>query len=172
MSRASLAAVGILLALNAFAGDTSGPIPTEGKTQATQVTSGAVQVIPLAKDQARVSYDVMGVRLREGDLLHKSSVRCVGAMIATNGTFDDEVSNCIFTRPDGDQAFTAAKGAGKVGGEARGTWKFIGGTGKLAGIQGSGDWTRTSVRPAMQGTTQGIIETSGTYKLAAPSASR
>jgi hypothetical protein len=162
----------VLLSLTVYAAETSAPIPKEGKTSGMTVLSGSFQVVPLGKDQVRGTYDVMGVRIGDtADILHNASTRCLGAMTIINGGFDDESGVCISTRLDGDQVFTAHKVTGKVGGEAKGTWKFIGGTGKLAGIQGGGEFTRYSVRRAAEGTSQSVSRLSGTYTLPATTAS-
>ena len=46
---------------------------------------------------------------------------------------------CAFGDADGDRVFTSFTGAFETGG-ASGTNTIIGGTGKYAGIQGSGPW--------------------------------
>ncbi len=163
-----------LLSFAAVAADTSAPLPREGKLSATQVLSGSVVIVPLGKDMARFSYDVMGIRTGtdESDLFHNATVRCIGALTMVNNAFDDESGNCVVTRPDGDQAISSYTNAGKVGAEAKGTWRFIAGTGKLAGIQGSGEASRVGFRPAAQGTTQSLGKVTGTYKLPAAAASR
>lgn len=172
MSRGIVAAAFALLAAGVLAADTPPAAPREGKISATKVMSGSFQVVPLGKDRARGMYDVMGVELGEGGLLHNASARCIGAMTITNGAWDDESGNCIYTLPDGDQVFTAHRGAGKIGGETKGTWTYLGGTGKLVGIQGSGEWSRYAVRRAAEGTSQSVTRSTGTYKVPAATASK
>ncbi len=172
MRKASLAVAVCLLASVVFAADPA-PIPNEGNTAETQIMSGPFKLVPLGKDRAYMTYEVTGVRISEAaDLFHNASVRCIGALTIVTGAFDDEAGVCVLTRPDGDQAFTSYKGAGKSGAEAKGTWKFTGGTGKLAGIEGSGEFTRYGVRPAVDGTSQSVTKTTGRYKLSPASASR
>jgi hypothetical protein len=169
------AAIG-LCSVVVFAAETPAPvsIPKEGKTSATQVTSGSFQIVRLGKDRFRASYDVMGVRISDdkNDILHYVSLRCVGAMNMVNGSFDDESGSCIFTRPDGDQVFGVFTAKGQVGADAKGTMTLVGGTGKMAGIEGTSEFTRHAVRPAADGTAQTISWTTGTYKLPAASAAR
>ena len=174
MTRAIVAVAVALLFVAVRGADTQGSIPREGKTAGTNILSGSFQVVPLGKDQARMSYDVMGVRLSDGgaDILHNSSIRCLGALTITNGSFDDESGVCIFTRPDGDQVFAAIKAAGKIGADAKGTFRITGGTGKLTGIQGGGEFTRYNVRRAAEGTTQSVSRVTGTYTLPATTAAR
>lgn len=172
MRKASFAVAGCVLAVAVFAADAA-PIPKEGNSSGTQIQSGAIQVVPLGKDRARLAYDVSGARVGEpSDILHNASIRCVGALTVVAGSFDDESGVCILTRPDGDQVFSSFKGAGKAGAQAKGTYKYTGGTGKFAGIEGGGEWTRYNVRPSAEGTSQSVSKLTGTYKLPAVSASR
>ncbi len=172
MTKALFAAVAGLLAFVVFAADPA-PLPQEGTSSGTQIVSGSLQVVPLGKDRARLSDDSSGARVGEpSDLFHNASVRCVGALTMVSGAFEDDAGVCILTRLDGDQAFTTYKGAGKAGGQAKGTYTLTGGTGKLAGIEGSGEWTRYAVRPVAEGTLQSVTNLKGTYKLRAASASR
>jgi hypothetical protein len=61
---------------------------------------------------------------------------------------DDETNSCVYTRPDGDQVFTKSKASGK-----------------LAGITGSGEFTRTSVRPVAEGGSLSYARSRSSYKL-------
>lgn len=156
-----------LLAAVAVAADTAAPIPKEGTLSGTNYFSSSVKVLPLGKDSVQVIYEGTGVRVSDtGDILHNASLRCLGGLHAVNGSFEDESGSCVFTRPDGDQAFMRIRVAGKMGIEAKGTGTFVGGTGKLTGLQGSVEFSRTYVRPAAEGTSQSINRmTKGTYKL-------
>jgi hypothetical protein len=98
-------------------------------------------------------------------ILHNSSVRCLGGMHVVNGAFEDEAGSCVYTRPDGDQIFQTSKATGKIGVAAKGTYTLVGGTGKMTGITGGGEYTRTNVRPAAEGTSQSYARSKGTYKL-------
>jgi hypothetical protein len=42
---------------------------------------------------------------------------------------------------------------------------YVGGTGKFIGIQGNGEFSRISVRPAAEGTVQGYNRVKDQYKL-------
>lgn len=156
-----------LLSGVAVPADTPPAIPKAGNISYKNVFSGSVKALALGKDQVQVTYDVMGVSVSDtGEgALHNASVRCMGALHVVNGSFDDESGSCVYTRPDGDQAFTTYKGAGKQGVDAKGTATFVGGTGKLVGIKGSIEWTRTNARPAAEGTVQSVVRHKGTYQL-------
>ena len=164
MRKAILAVAVGVVSLMAHAADAPAPIPKEGSFSGVNVLSGTVKFMALGKDRAQLSYDVMGVSTSEG-LLHNASMRCVGGMHVVNGAYDDESGSCVYTRPDGDQVFTTHKAAGKVGVAAKGTFTIVGGTGKMAGITGGGEFTRYNVRPAAEGTSQSVTHGAGKYKL-------
>ncbi len=147
--------------------DTPAPIPKEGSTSSLSAVAGSVKVMQVGKDRLQLTFEVMGVSISDtGEgILHNASLRCVGGFHAVNGAFDDESGSCVFTRPDGDQVFATTKATGKLGVGAKGTYTIVGGTGKMAGITGGGEFTRTSVRPAADGTTQSYSRSKGTYKL-------
>ena len=54
---------------------------------------------------------------------------------------------------------------GAFGKPVKGTWQYVGGTGKYEGITGGGEFTRISGRPAKEGTFQSNNINTGTYKL-------
>ncbi len=156
-----------LVSVVAFAADAPAPIPKEGSSSFVNVLSGTVKAMPLGKDQVQLSYETMGVSTSptgEG-LLHNASMRCLGGMHVVNGAFDNESGSCVLTRPDGDQVFTSHKASGKVGVAAKGTFTYVGGTGKMAGITGGGEFTRYNVRPAAEGTSQSVTHGTAKYKL-------
>ncbi len=161
-----------LLSTGVLAADKAVSIPKEGTISGRNVTSGSLQIVPLGKEQARGTYDTTGVQIGEGSFLYNASIHCVGGMTIIHGGWDDESGECIYTLPDGDQVSFAYKAAGRAGGESRGTWRFIEGTGKLAGIEGNGEFSRYGVRSAAQGTSQSVSRFAGTYKLPAAAVPR
>jgi hypothetical protein len=171
MTKRLLWLVPVLCAGPALAADEAN-IPRQGTSSAAQVLSGAMQALPLGKDQVRLSYDVTGLRTGEGDLLNNSTVRCVGSLTVINGVFDDESGSCVYTRPDGDQVFSAYKASGRMGVDAKGNWSLLGGTGKLAGIRGTGQFTRTSFKPVTPGGSISLTKIEGSYQLPGASAAR
>jgi hypothetical protein len=160
-------AVGLVSSMAMAADTPPEPIPKEGSTSALNGYSATVKAMPLGKDRLQLTYEVMGVSISDTGvgILHNASVRCLGALHVVNGAFDDEAGSCIYTRPDGDQVFATYKMTGKVGVGAKGTFTYVGGTGKLAGITGGGELTRTQVRPAAEGTSQSYTRSKGKYKL-------
>jgi hypothetical protein len=167
MGKALALLAGGLLSWTAVAAEPPASIPKEGTTIGTAAFVGTMKGLPLGKDKVQVSYDVTGVVVSDtGEgLLHGSSVRCIGGMFVVGGAFDDETNSCVYTRPDGDQIFTRSKVSGKQGEAARGSFTIVGGTGKLAGITGSGEFTRTSVRPLAEGGSLSYARSKSHYKL-------
>jgi hypothetical protein len=144
------------------------PIPKEGSYTTTTMGSASMKALPLGKDRLQLSWEWLGVQSVEGGkgLTHDASVRCQGSLRALNGAYESYTNSCVFTRPDGDQIFwVETMDTGKMGGESRGTGTIVGGTGKLAGITGSGEWIRHVVRPAAEGTFQTVQKSKLTYKL-------
>ena len=135
-----------------------------GTAKGTMIFSGTFHALPMGKEHLEMAFEVMGAYIGEGPLNH-SSFRCVGSLHAVNGEFLDETGSCLFTTPDGDQAFSTYKAAGQVGRSARGTVKWIGGTGKLTGMEGEGKFARYNVRPATEKTIQGYVQTETNWKV-------
>jgi hypothetical protein len=170
MTRKFVAAGVCLIAFVALAADAPPPIPREGRGSGTMMLSVTSKVLPLGKDRVRVTYESLGVYLGDAtDIVHNASVRCLGTLNFVNGSFDDDSGSCVYTRLDGDQAFLSYTASGKVA-EAKGAFRWIGGTGKLTGLQGGGEFTRYAVRPAAEGTGQYVLRLNGTYTLAASAA--
>jgi hypothetical protein len=165
------AAMGLLSSL-AVAADAPVTIPRQGNLSESQEVSGPWTGMHLGAERLHLTWDVTGVRTSDiGDILNNAKVRCLGAFLAVNDIFDNELDSCIYTRPDGDQVFAVVRGTGKVGGEAHGTITLVGGTGKLAGITGSLEFTRTHA--IQDGTNmKSTSRSKGTYTLSAEAAPR
>jgi hypothetical protein len=173
MTRKFVAAGVGLFAVVAVAADAPPPIPREGRGSGTMVVSATFKALPQGKDRVRMTYESIGVYLGDPtDIAHNASVRCLGTMNVVNGSYDDNSGSCVFTRLDGDQAFCSYTASGKMGMEAKGAFRWIGGTGKLAGLEGGGEFTRYGVKPAAEGTGQYVLRLNGTYRLAQASAAR
>jgi hypothetical protein len=158
----------IAVAGGAMAAEEPAPIPREGTSTHLTVGSATMKRVDQGKDQWQLGWEFLGAV--QGDdgkgLTHNASVRCVGSAHAVPGIVDAYTNACAFTRPDGDQLFTVEKFvSGKPGGASQGTYSIVGGTGKLAGITGSGEWTRYFVRPALEGTAQTVTRGKMTYHL-------
>jgi hypothetical protein len=167
MKKTVLVLVLSIVLLAVFGTEAKAQIPKEGPQSFTHGYNVTFKVLPMGQERVQMTYEVMGVTIGDTpeDLNHNSSLRCLGALHAVKGEYKDDSGFCVVTRPDGDQIFATYKAAGKMGGIAKGTYTVVGGTGKLVGIQGSGEFTRIDVRPAAEGTLQGYARNKGHYKL-------
>jgi hypothetical protein len=129
----------------------------EGTYSCTYIYSGPFKILQMGEERLQMTYEIMGVHVSDtGEgLLHNASFRCLGAAHAVKGIMKNSGS-IVFIRPDGDQAFVFFEGTGKLGGRSENSGTFVGGTGKLVGIEGGIVWTDYAVRPAAEGTFQGL----------------
>lgn len=167
MNKMTLALTLGLILLIAFGSDAQAQMAKEGNLSFTM--GYTITFKDIGGQEIRVrTYELLGATTSDSGEgpLHNSSVRCVGALRVVKGSIDDESGLCVYTQPDGDQIFMTYKGTkGKVGVTARGTGTFVGGTGKMNGMDGSCEWLRVMLRPAAEGTGQGYNRVKGNYKL-------
>jgi hypothetical protein len=92
-----------------------------------------------------LNYEGSGIYISdtENGLFHNASIHFLGAFHAVKGAFE-ESGGMVLTAPDGDKAFVTYKGSGNLGKDAKGTYTYVGGTGKYTGITGGGEFTRSS----------------------------
>jgi hypothetical protein len=142
-------------------------IPKEGASSYIIGFSGTYKTVAMGQERFQMTYEVLGVIVSDASdcILQNASLRCVGSYHAIKGTYEDDSGFCVCTRPDGDQLFTSYKASGKLGAVGKGTVTYVGGTGKFIGIQGNGEFTRISLRPAAEGTLQGYNRVKDYYKL-------
>jgi hypothetical protein len=124
----------------------------EGSGTAKAYYTGTYQMLPMAKERAQINYEAYGVIVSDSGkgILHNASAHVMGASHVVKGVIQ-ETGFAVYTRPDGDKAFMTYKVAGKMGQPVKGEAVLVGGTGKLAGIQGNGEFTRYQLRPPAEG---------------------
>jgi len=156
-----------LILMVAFGPDAKAQIPKEGTISVTWAYSGTFKALPMGQERLQMTFEVIGVIIGDTseDLFHNASFRCLGSFHAVKGEFNDDSGFCVCTRLDGDQIFLTYKATGKVGVSAKETHTIVGGTGKLAGIQGNAELNRFGLRRAAEGTFQGYVKGKGQYKL-------
>ena len=71
----------------------------------------------------------------------------------------------VLTTTDGDKIYGTYKGSGKLGKPVNGTWTWVGGNGKYAGIEGTGEFTRYPLQDAAEGVWTSMSLWKGNYKL-------
>jgi hypothetical protein len=167
MKKSVLVLILSIVLLAVFGMEAKAQIPKEGTTSFTSAYSGAVKILAMGQERLQMTYEFMGATIGDTpeDISHNASFRCLGALHAVKGEFNDDSCFCVSIRPDGDQIFLTYKGAGKMGATYKETFTIVGGTGKLVGIQGSGECTGIFLRPAAEGTGQIYDRDKGHYKL-------
>lgn len=167
MKKTILASVLSLVLLVAFVPNAKAQMAKEGAYSGTYGISATIlKALAMGKERVQMNYEYMGAYTSDtGEgFLHNSSIRGVGTLHAVKGIFEGNGFH-VATDLDGDQAFYVYKSTGTLGRGEKGTLTWVGGTGKYIGIQGSGEFTFTPVRPATEGTIQGIVKEKGHWKL-------
>jgi hypothetical protein len=155
-----------LIVLVAFS-SAQAQIPKEGTETGLCGYSGTFKTVAMGQERVYMTYELFGVVISDtGEgIHHNTSLRCVGSLHAIKGVYEDSNGFCVRTRPDGDQVFFTIKSSGTLGRGGKGPYTLVGGTGKMAGIQGSGEVIDFPLRPAAEGTFQGYNRFKGQYKL-------
>jgi len=156
-----------VIILVAFGMEAKAQIPKEGTTLQTWYYSGTFKTLPMGRERLQMNYECLGVIIGDTskNIFHNASFRFLGSMHAVKGEWEGGGFG-VAIRPDGDQVFFTYKDRGKLGvGATKGNWTIVGGTGKLAGIQGSGEYTCSDVRPVAEGTFQNYCPDKAHYKL-------
>ncbi|MCK4788476.1 MAG: hypothetical protein KAV87_32345 [Desulfobacteraceae bacterium] len=169
MRKIIVASVLTFIFLVAFGPLADAQMAKQGTFSGTAVYSGTYKVMPLEKDTYVVTFEHTGVLTSDTGKgpLHNMSVHCVGFHYYEKGIAKKSMGYEVYTDPDGDKVLTEFTDleyhrTAKV---KKGTVKFLGGTGKFAGIEGTFEYTRYTVRPAVKGTYQGISKLKGSWKL-------
>ena len=132
------------------------------------------KVIPLEEGRLYMSYEGVGVTVNDtGEgLFHNATNRVLGGMLIEKGICNDERGWGVLNLVNGDKVFYsyANSGAmkppgGGIASIAKVIFTFTGGTGKCAGIQGSFEGTRYSLKSALEGTLQAYNKGNIKYKL-------
>jgi hypothetical protein len=107
----------------------------------------------MGEERVQMNYVAYGVSVSDTGkgIFHNASGHVVEGLLAVKGIYENDSGFVSFTRPDGDKVFYTYKASGALGKSAKGTFTFVGGTGKFVGIQGSGEFTRHSLRPPAKG---------------------
>jgi hypothetical protein len=140
----------------------------EGNFSGTNFYSGSHKVIPLDKEHFAISYENFGVRVSDSKAgpFHGMSSHNIGVFYFKNGVGKLR-GYVINTDKDGDKVIMEINedASQMAPNSTKGKGKFLEGTGKFKGIQGSMEYTRQNMRPAEKGTHQAISKFTGTYKI-------
>jgi len=130
------------------------------------------KVLPLGEGIVYFSYEATGLTVNDtgGGLFHNATIRTLGGMKLEKGVFKDERGWGVWNLQNGDKVFCTYEMAGEVrpGGVSfgKGTFTITGGTGKAAGIQGSFEMDRKTIRSTLEGV--GIAYTKGKIRYTLP----
>jgi hypothetical protein len=168
MKRIIMASILALVVLVAFVPFSNSEMATQGTGSTTNMYSTSYKVIPLEKDIMIITYESLGVLINDSGegAFNNMSTYNVGIIYFEKGV-GKLLGYMTCTDKDGDKTFIeinedATKPAPNPN---SGTGKFIGGTGKYTGIEGTMEYKRWDLRPAAKGTSQGISKTKATWKI-------
>ena len=166
MKKAFITLVLTLFLLNTAGNVLSEEMAKEGLESGKNYATGTSKALPMGEERLQLTYEGSGIYVTdiEEGLLNNSSVHFLGALHSVKGAFEE--SGCmVVTAPDGDKAFVTYKGSGNLGKDAKGTYTYVGGTGKYTGITGGGEVTRSNLQPAFKGVWAAITLFKGNWKL-------
>ena len=138
----------------------------EGKFDQQSCYAGPVHLIQHADGIMSGSYAVVG--MTPGSASDPLEFRmltghCLGAFSIVNGQLDEN-GTCEYVNPAGDKYFGAYSRKGDPA-KAEGTWRYLHGTGKFAGIIGDGHFMPIGpFPPAAENMTTACNHEWGTYK--------
>ena len=170
MKRKILITIFALCILLAFTQPSIAEMLKEGSGSSTNIYSGTFTAVPADKEHYIVHYTNKGVIVADdkNSPFNNMSSYNVGNMYFENGV-GRLTGYMTCTDPEGDKVVieleeTNSKPAPAPGGNS-GTGKYIYGTGKFAGIEGTIEYKRWYVYPATKDTYQAISKSTSTWKI-------
>jgi hypothetical protein len=138
----------------------------EGSNTGKNYLAGTSKVLAMGQERLQLNYEGSGVGIDDSGkgFLHLTATYVMGTLHAVKGVYE-ETGFMVFTPTDGDKIYATFKGSGTLGKTAMGTWTYVGGTGKYAGIEGSGEFTRHALQNATEGVWTSTSLWKGNYKL-------
>jgi hypothetical protein len=164
MRKAMILFIILILAMSGFvfASETK----EEGTISLTLSYNSPYKAMSMGKD-LQLIFDAIGVAVADSEEspFHHSSVRIVGSGLVLKGKYTEQGSN-VLNLSDGSKVFITYEAKAVGPGKLEGSWTFIGGTEKFAGITGGGQLKRLNVpKPAMESSAQGYLKLTGNWKL-------
>ncbi len=130
-----------------------------------------IQMLPMAKERVQMNYEAYGVLTSDTGkgLFHNASQHILGAMHIVKGVISDS-GFIVSTLITGDKVFITYECSGKMGKPpiVKGTLTYLGGTGKVSGIQGGGEFTRYGLQPPAKGKTASFSVSKSNWKIVEP----
>jgi hypothetical protein len=115
-----------------------------------------------------VQFELLGVYLSDAGkgLFHNMSSQTIGVICFDKGV-GKLLAYMVMTAPDGDKVFVEMKEDKTLPppNPNKGTGKYLGGTGKFAGIEGTLEYSRYYTRPSKEGVGQAVGHSKTTWKI-------
>lgn len=143
------------------AGAVAAELPKTGPISVTFTCSGTYKVVEVGKDRWASTYDFTEVQMNADpkDPFPNMSGDCLGMAMGRK-----ESGYCTRTDADGDKIFEHWEGENFEAGGGKGTAKYLGGTGKYAGIEAQYEYDYMSL-PAKEPAFHCLGTSKGSYKL-------
>jgi hypothetical protein len=163
-----LSAFTLSAAMSFGAAAMAGDLPREGTYNANYTAFGTATPTAIGKERVLVTFDENGLWLSKG-FAENVTWHCFGLVDILKG-MEQFHGYCVGTDPNGDQLVNDIASDGKFPAGAKsysGKVALATGTGKYAGISGSGTFTchGPEFRTAVQGTYVNYCTNSGSYKI-------
>jgi len=143
----------------------------EGTGSGKAYYTSTLQMLPMEKERVQINYEGFGVGVTDTGqgLFHNASQHVLGGMHVVKGAIEDS-GFLVITLINGDKVFMTYKGSGKMGKPTivKGTFTYVGGTGKVSGIQGGGEFTRYSLQPPAKGKVASFSVSKSHWKIVEP----
>ncbi len=159
MRRKVMVSILALLILVAFVPFSTAEVAKEGTGSSTTMYSGTMTMVPLDENHFVITYQNMGAMLSdtgEGPF-NNMSIHNVGTLYFENGV-GKLLGYVTCTDPEGDKILVEIRenNAKLAPAMNSGTGKYLYGTGKFTGIEGTMEYKRWYVRPAKKDTFQAV----------------
>jgi hypothetical protein len=141
-------------------------IAKEGANRGKTYVTGTSKVLAMGEERLQMNFEGSGISVDDSGkgIMHLAAIYVMGTLHAVKGVFE-ETAFMVLTPPDGDKIYATYKSSGTFGKPVKGTWVWVGGTGKYVGVEGTGEFTRHVLQGATEGVWTSMSITSGSYKL-------
>ena len=168
MKKVILVSILTLIVFVGFVQPSAAEMAKEGAGSSTTIYSGTIITVPLDEKHLVISYQNKGAMLSdtgEGPF-NNMSIYNVGTLYFENGV-GTLLGYITCTDPEGDMVLVEIRenNAKPAPAMNSGTGKFIYGSGKFTGIEGTMEYKRWSVRPATKDTFQAIAKSKSSWKI-------
>jgi hypothetical protein len=144
-------------------------IPKQGAFSLKVYVTGTWKAITMGEERLHATYDGVGIVANDKGtgFLNNAASYNLGQVHGVNGIKESETGFIVYTDADGDKVHATYDWKGVLFKSSHGTFTFVGGTGKYAGITGGGASTFGPTPKAKNDVHlyQGITKANGQYRL-------